>query len=51
MNEAIRLLTQTDLPIGEIVQKTGFEYKNTFYKVFKKRFGVPPNSFREEQRE
>lgn len=51
MNEAIRLLTQTDLPIGEIVQKTGFEYKNTFYKVFKKHFGVPPNSFREEQRE
>lgn len=51
MNEAMRLLTQTQLPIGEIVKKSGFEYKNTFYKAFKKHFGVPPNTFREERRE
>lgn len=47
MNEAMRLLRETELPIAEVARLSGFEYKNTFYKVFKKNFNFPPNHFRE----
>ena len=43
---ACSLLTTTDLPIGEIICRVGYENSSYFHKEFKKRFGTTPNNFR-----
>ncbi|NLG23710.1 MAG: helix-turn-helix transcriptional regulator, partial [Clostridiales bacterium] len=48
MNEAMRLLRDTDERIDQIMRRTGYAYKNTFYKAFKKTWKHPPNHFRGE---
>ena len=46
LTEALRLLTQTERSIEEISGRAGFYSKNTFYKCFKKHFGITPNQAR-----
>lgn len=43
---ACSLLTSTDLPIGDIINRVGYENSSYFHKEFKKRFGTTPNNFR-----
>ena len=43
---ACGLLTSTELPIGDIINRVGYENSSYFHKEFKKRFGTTPNSFR-----
>jgi AraC-like DNA-binding protein len=44
--EAINLLQQTDLPIGEISQLCGFKNEYYFYSFFKTKANMTPTKFR-----
>lgn len=46
MQEAVKLLENTNNPIGNIAQKCGFSDMFTFSKKFKKIFGVSPREYR-----
>jgi two-component system, response regulator YesN len=46
MGKAQELLRNTDLPVGEIAERSGFSNSPYFYKVFKKYHGVSPAEFR-----
>lgn len=48
MNEAVRLLTQTDLPVEEIAAEVGFGSRVHFYEVFKKQLGMTPGAVRKK---
>lgn len=50
MNEAKRLLSETDLKIGEIGSMTGYEDSKHFMKTFKWTTGVTPSEFRKNSR-
>ena len=47
---AERLLLTKNFTIEEIMDKTGFSNRGTFYKLFAQRFGMPPRQYREEQK-
>lgn len=36
---AAQMLEETDLPVGEIINKTGYENENFFRKIFKQKYG------------
>lgn len=46
INEAKRLLKNTDIPANKIGQMVGIEDENYFYRLFKKKTGISPNQFR-----
>lgn len=46
MQQALRLLSETDEKTYLIANKVGYEEPNYFSYVFKKRFGAPPSKFR-----
>lgn len=46
MNEAKRLLTASDLPIKEITTRCGLSSEKTFFRVFKTKMGITPNTYR-----
>ena len=48
---AERLLLTKNYTIEEIMDKTGFNNRGTFYKVFSQRFGMPPRQYREQQKD
>lgn len=45
-----RLLFTTHLSIEEIMDKTGFNNRSSFYKLFTQKFGLPPRQYREENK-
>jgi AraC-like DNA-binding protein len=46
VGEALWLLKATEMTVAEIAAACGYNSANTFYKVFKKRFGLSPSAFR-----
>ncbi|MCI8399638.1 MAG: response regulator [Oscillibacter sp.] len=50
MDEAVRLLRETDEKTYRIAQRIGYADPNYFSYVFKRRFGVSPSKFRTGQR-
>lgn len=46
-----RLLLTQNLTIEEIMDRTGFNNRGTFYKLFSARFGMPPRQYREQKKE
>ena len=46
MDEAVRLLRETDEKTYRIAEQTGYSDPNYFSYVFKRRFGVSPSKFR-----
>ncbi len=46
MREAIRLLTETELPIAVIAEQCGYENGFYFSNSFKKKYGCSPSTFR-----
>lgn len=48
LDRICRLLAETDLPLGEIAQKTGFEYPEYMSRLFKKKKGITPGEFRKK---
>ena len=43
------LLSQTDLSLADIAERTGFEHVEYLSVVFKKKVGVPPSQYRSRQ--
>lgn len=48
IEEARRLLRQTDLPIGVICGDVGFESHGSFTTLFHRRVGLPPTLYRQQ---
>jgi len=46
MRYARTLLTNSDLPIGEVAYRCGFQNAGHFSRVYRKNMGVPPSDFR-----
>lgn len=46
MGEALRLLSSTALPVGEVAVLTGYEEFSSFTRAFKNFYGYPPSSVR-----
>ena len=50
INNAKKLLLETDLSITEIAEKSGFDGSNYFAAVFKKSEGIPPSVYRKRNK-
>ena len=46
IEEAKRLLVETDLPVYQIADQVGFTDYNYFCRVFKKEVGLPAKKYR-----
>ena len=46
ITNACYLLTNTEMPIGDIAESVGFSDQNYFSRIFKKHTGISPNKFR-----
>lgn len=46
MKKAAELLCSTNISVAEIAQKCGYPAESTFYRVFKKYYGVTPFEYR-----
>lgn len=46
MNEAEKLISNTKIPITEIIFSVGYENTNFFYKMFTEKFGCTPKEYR-----
>ncbi|MCM1182454.1 MAG: AraC family transcriptional regulator [Roseburia sp.] len=47
MNEAARLIRETDISLNELYLSVGYNNANSFRRAFKKIFGVTPSAMRE----
>ncbi len=47
MKKAAELLATGDTPVKEVCRMVGFNSENSFYKAFKRTFGVTPSQYRE----
>ena len=50
LEQACRLLRETDLTAEQIVYACGLRDIPTFYRTFKERMGMTPNAYRQEER-
>ncbi len=50
MEEAQRLLLETDININLIPQQIGYNSNNTFYKTFSRVFGISPGKWRDKMK-
>ena len=50
MEKACQLLTETDMPIKEIVWQVGYIDDSSFRKKFKARYGIRLSDYRKENR-
>ena len=48
LGDAQSLLSETELPIGEIQERTGFGSINHFCQMFKKQVGITPTEYRKK---
>lgn len=48
LKESEQLLINTDKSISEIVRELGFSNRTYFYRIFKQRYGVTPQEYREK---
>jgi YesN/AraC family two-component response regulator len=48
LNQAKYLLTVSDVPITEIVERVGYDNISYFYRIFKNKFGLTPKKFRDQ---
>lgn len=51
MDNAQRLLRESDLPVGEIALQCGYENVTYFHSCFKKETGITPNEYRNQGQE
>jgi AraC-like DNA-binding protein len=46
LRTAVTLLRNTDLPVLEVAHRSGFADVSTFHRVFRRRFGITPRTYR-----
>ena len=46
LDEAEKLILNTDIPVTEIIFSVGYENTNFFYKKFNEKYGVTPREYR-----
>lgn len=46
MNQAVYLLSNTRLPVSDIIESVGYDNTSYFYRIFRERFGVSPKEYR-----
>jgi LacI family transcriptional regulator len=46
LNRVVELLTQTDLSLEQIAERSGFAHVEYLSVVFKKKMGLPPSKYR-----
>lgn len=46
LTSAVKLLKETNMPISEIIESTGYENESYFRRKFKEYYGVSPNKLR-----
>lgn len=51
LQKAAELLTETDMPIGEIASRIGFGQQGYFGKRFKEKMGCSPGEYRDKNKE
>lgn len=51
IEKAKQLLSETDLPLSEIIQKIGYYDESSFYKKFKAAVGMTPIAYRTDSKE
>ncbi len=47
-NKAVQLLTDTKLPIADIIVAVGYDNTSYFYRVFRKKYKISPKEYREK---
>ena len=47
MEEAVRLMTQTDMSLSEIAYNVGYNNYNNFYHHFERFFGMTPREYKD----
>ena len=50
LSTAERLLVSGNFTIDELMDRTGFTNRSTFYKAFSQRYGMPPRQYSEQQK-
>ena len=50
IDEAVRLLRETDVSVEEICRRVGYSEKKHFYKKFRERTGTTPSAFRKSEK-
>ena len=50
LSTAERLLVSSNFTIEELMDRTGFTNRSTFYKAFSQRYGMPPRQYCEQQK-
>ena len=48
MDKIIEYMQETNLPISDICIRCGYSSSNSFYKAFKRIYGVSPNAYRQQ---
>jgi len=51
MQIARRMLLETDAPMFDVAEQSGYRSEASFGRVFKKRFDVPPAGYRKSRSE
>lgn len=46
MKKAIEMILNTDMPLKLIADEVGYVNNNTFYKAFKRKYGISPGEYR-----
>ena len=46
MLQAAYFLTETDMPVEQIIAKVGYENSSHFHKLFREEYGVTPKKYR-----
>ena len=46
LQQAVGLLSNSKMPIGEIAEKVGYHSISHFFKVFKDEYGITPRQYR-----
>lgn len=46
LQRALSLLTNSQMPVGEIAEKVGYHSVSHFFKVFKEEYGITPRQYR-----
>ena len=49
INRALQLLSETDIPVNEIAEKSGFSNPNYFHKIFKQYMTTSPLAYRKSK--